>query len=1031
MKILTVRLKNLNSLKGEWSVSFDEEPLKSSGLFAITGPTGSGKSTILDAIMLALYGETPRLGNISNTSISANGGIVTLNCRDAMAEVDYEVNGVKYRSNWSVSYTKSGNVNQPKMILSCLPGDDIIAERKREVVEKNEEVIGLDADQFTKSMLLSQGEFMEFLQANADDRAALLEQITGNWIFREIGKMVYERYSSLNNEIKILESELKGIEILTAKEIANLGKKIKKLEREAKSVQKNLTAYGDEISTLKQIDQFEKKIEDLKQKQKEYANRLKLFEKEKIRLALHDKAIRFKTEIERLLRQQRQLTELTESGSSLAKNLVKNETSKQELIRNGKTLIGKEVSVEGIPPTLDEFAEKVRAIDQQLSVEDALLLKYGKEANAAFQGFTPSLMGRSGLDEPTSVKAGEINEALKKELGKISVPAGITSKIVQDRLEEKRSEIEGFPGLLSTIKRCEETELAQGGLKIDIGNLLKAIPLLEKEEKKLAKSVDLLEKKVILARERIQFEQTNLGFEEQRNLLKEGEACPLCGSMEHPFIAEGKENPLEGLNIKRNTAEKRFKSEQEKLNRITTEISLKKQQLESKNDQAKSNIEILENSQQELESLPPIPGIDISRPSIEIQAMFLEEKERMNALQQYKTLSQEINLISTFKEIREKKEESEAKRDKFVERRNILYKGKNITADVSSIKTGLATVEEAIRGLVGQIEKNKKEKSALSKEISLTESDLNTKLEKQGFDTMEQARAAWLSEEEEKEIRETGLELEKEKVANQQSLKEFNKSIDDLSAKRIMTESLEELAEQHENFETKRTTISEEIGGHKNALLKNQENKERYKILLSESTDKRERFRYYEIMKKHIGDRDGDRFSNIVQRFTLRHLLGLANFRLKGLSDRYRLFIREQVEPKLEEDEDGNTTRVLAFDDKKLDQLMVIDKYQGDRLRSVDTLSGGESFLVSMALALGLSDLAARNIQINSLFIDEGFGSLDPDTLDLAITTLEKLQAEDDKTIGIISHVEALKDRIVCQVKLNKGVSGYSTIEVE
>jgi len=134
------------------------------------------------------------------------------------------------------------------------------------------------------------------------------------------------------------------------------------------------------------------------------------------------------------------------------------------------------------------------------------------------------------------------------------------------------------------------------------------------------------------------------------------------------------------------------------------------------------------------------------------------------------------------------------------------------------------------------------------------------------------------------------------------------------------------------------------------------------------------------------------------------------------LTDRYQLLIREQ----------GDATQ-----DKNLDQLMVIDQYQGDLLRSVETLSGGESFLVSMALALGLSDLAARNIKINSLFIDEGFGSLDPDTLDMAITTLEKLQAEDGKTIGIISHVDTLKERIVCQVKVNKGGNGYSSIEVE
>ena len=110
-------------------------------------------------------------------------------------------------------------------------------------------------------------------------------------------------------------------------------------------------------------------------------------------------------------------------------------------------------------------------------------------------------------------------------------------------------------------------------------------------------------------------------------------------------------------------------------------------------------------------------------------------------------------------------------------------------------------------------------------------------------------------------------------------------------------------------------------------------------------------------------------------------------------------------------------------------ELDIVDRYQGDNQRSMSTLSGGESFLVSLALALGLSDLAGRNAQIQSLFIDEGFGTLDARNLDLVIQTLENLQSS-GKTIGIISHVDALKERIYTQIRVVKQGHGFSTISV-
>ena len=163
-------------------------------------------------------------------------------------------------------------------------------------------------------------------------------------------------------------------------------------------------------------------------------------------------------------------------------------------------------------------------------------------------------------------------------------------------------------------------------------------------------------------------------------------------------------------------------------------------------------------------------------------------------------------------------------------------------------------------------------------------------------------------------------------------------------------------------------------------------------------------------MNELIGDATGKKFNDFAQDLSLSQLLVLANKRLGDLSDRYR------IDKPTESEDDG---------------LVAIDEHMGGQRRSVKTLSGGETFLLSLSLALALSDMASRNVEINSLFIDEGFGTLDPETLDQTLDTLEKLQAESSKTIGIISHVDSLKERIATQIQLKRHGQGYSTLEIK
>jgi exonuclease SbcC len=170
-----------------------------------------------------------------------------------------------------------------------------------------------------------------------------------------------------------------------------------------------------------------------------------------------------------------------------------------------------------------------------------------------------------------------------------------------------------------------------------------------------------------------------------------------------------------------------------------------------------------------------------------------------------------------------------------------------------------------------------------------------------------------------------------------------------------------------------------------------------------------EKQRPWKILSNMIGDASGNNFSQLVQEITFEYLIYFANIRLSKITDRYRL-----IAPKSQEE-----------------YIFIEDTYFGNTLRSVASLSGGETFKISLCLALGLSDLASRDVKIDSLFIDEGFGTLDPEALEESISLLEQLQNETGKSIGIISHVTELKDRLTTKIRLVTQQNGTSTISIE
>ncbi|MGB2079275.1 MAG: AAA family ATPase, partial [Vibrio sp.] len=217
MRILTLRFKNLNALKGEWKIDFTAPEFSDNGLFAITGDTGAGKTTILDAICLALYHKTPRLGDITTSSNE----IMTRGQSECLAEVEFEVKGQGYRAFWSMRRSRGqadGRLQNAQVELAKRDDGSLIATQIKKKSDLILAITGLDFARFTKSMMLSQGQFAAFLNAKESERAELLEELTGTEIYGQISMAVHERYRAKKQALELLEAKAQGVTLLSAEQ---------------------------------------------------------------------------------------------------------------------------------------------------------------------------------------------------------------------------------------------------------------------------------------------------------------------------------------------------------------------------------------------------------------------------------------------------------------------------------------------------------------------------------------------------------------------------------------------------------------------------------------------------------------------------------------------------------------------------------------------------------------------------------------------------------------------------------------------
>ena len=287
MKILRIRLENLNSLRGEHEVAFDAEPISGAGIFAITGQTGAGKSTLLDAITLALYGRAARYGDSSNPE-----DMMSRHTGSCQAEAEFEVPSGRYRAVWQLRRARGnpdGNLQPPRRYLYNEAGE-VLAEKIGDVNERIEELCGLDYHRFTRSVLLAQGEFANFLKAKSSERSELLEKLTGTSIYSKLGKLLHETCVERKRDLDQRAEVLGEITLLEPEARKKMEKSVAEDREKHDELKKWRESLAERSTKAKRLHEDLKAEAAILTKQQSLAAEQKAAEDDLARLSAHRKA---------------------------------------------------------------------------------------------------------------------------------------------------------------------------------------------------------------------------------------------------------------------------------------------------------------------------------------------------------------------------------------------------------------------------------------------------------------------------------------------------------------------------------------------------------------------------------------------------------------------------------------------------------------------------------------------------------------------------------------------------------------------
>jgi exonuclease SbcC len=1218
MKILKIELQNINSLKSDNPIviDFESDAFSDVGLFAITGSTGAGKTTILDAVTIAMYHTVPRF-NRSNSQGKLE-DIVSYGAGEAMARVTFANNGIRYEAFWSMRLkSKTGKILtnvKEEVRLKNLDDEKILAEKKKQCIVEIENITQLNYNQFLRSVMLAQGEFAAFLTANASEKGALLEQITGEDIYKKIGEAVNRKISGEAKKLETISAKINSEDLLSAEACQVLENETAELKSKSETLAKDFNAVEVIINWFKKTEellktelQLTKDANDLIQAKERQKKLLSL-------LDLHEQAEPYKTSVEALRRTEKTLSEDNATSALLVKDLAtisttlksiksRHQQCSEKVIKEEKTLSQwlpklekvtrldservhcqssvdqselkvkelKKVIEQLVKVSVQQGAERKKQLDKLTTLEkflqknkkmveieqyltdwnSTLLLRANswnsiteeRKLIATHEVKAKTLANKFAKSKKLAEQANAKLETLKTEndkltasLQQVDVAKLLNAQHEQENCRNNLNKLHAlskdYSGLNADIDKLKLTQQGFGKKRAELDeNLVNLKQQIASAEKSLNDAVTILEQ-----------ERTIVSLAEERQKLQAGQPCSLCGAVEHPLVEQYRQiepsttkleldrrskllaelkdaeqqiviklaklkteatlnaQQLEKLQQSRENIENKFidTKSQFKLNETEViELAMQtatkelaniakqlqnSQRLQQKKDQAglllskelkqvtKLNSEIIQleeqqravtitvtSSQTKLKQLlseveqseailsEKLALFDLDLPSVEQSEQFIEQlkaritefnrkgKEQVEvknrlaqlkiALQNSETQLKEKNneleqVVADGQKLKDKLRTLSAKRALLLplkitteQQRNSLQQlvkeAQEHLAQVGQELDKMKTLQTQKITEQANIEKRQVESQQL---LSKSLAELTAKLKSTVFDSVDEVEVALLNRELQQEYTEVRQKLTRRTIELKTLKTKLDKELTVQQENRTFKISAEEAIAQHELLKIEQQKIAERMGEIRQHFELDKQIKARNATVIEEINIQQKIVKKWQDLMSLLGG-SKNAFNIYVQRLTLQNLIQLANHHLDKINPRYLLVMNK------------------TYTDKNALNFRLIDHFQADASRLVDTSSGGEKFLISLALALGLSDLASNNVSVESLFIDEGFGTLDNSTLETVISTLETLQAQ-GKMIGVISHVENLKERISTQIQITKKGNGISEVTV-